>query len=216
MKISERIKYLREENGMSQAELAKEMKVARMTINNYENGKRSPDIDFTLKLADYFFVTVDYLIGKSEFKKQDDKEYTSEQVQLLMDVCSNLPQPELQGFLKELRRLFDKIGDEGILADNAGKEILSVMYNCVCGTKRLLSHYQTEYANIHDKILYLKENTNLTDEHIKTIANANIPNIYEEAYKIMNTYHETTQIAVKNMQKYMSKHIDDLFSLYDE
>ena len=74
MKIAERIKYLREEKGMSQAELGRAMNVARMTINNYEVDKRSPDIAFTLKLADYFDVTIDYLIGKSEFKKQNDKD----------------------------------------------------------------------------------------------------------------------------------------------
>lgn len=61
-----RLKSLREERGFSQKEFAVEMDLPYTTYNSYETGKRAPDYDMLLKFADYFHVTVDYLLGRDD------------------------------------------------------------------------------------------------------------------------------------------------------
>lgn len=58
------IKQLREQKGVTQTELAKQMGVVRSTICQYEKGVHEPDLETLIKLADYFGVSVDYLLGR--------------------------------------------------------------------------------------------------------------------------------------------------------
>ncbi|MDF8373622.1 helix-turn-helix domain-containing protein [Weissella paramesenteroides] len=58
-----RLKELREAKGLSQRQLANELGMVHQTYSNYERGEREPRIDVLIKLADYFDVSVDYLIG---------------------------------------------------------------------------------------------------------------------------------------------------------
>ena len=62
-KFSERIKKLRIENGLSQEKLGKELHISRTAINDWEN--RGIETSFTtlIKIAQYFNVTTDYLLG---------------------------------------------------------------------------------------------------------------------------------------------------------
>lgn len=50
---------------MSQAELGRVIYVSGGTISNYENSVHYPDVEKLIALADYFHVTVDYLLGRS-------------------------------------------------------------------------------------------------------------------------------------------------------
>lgn len=62
-KLPERLKELREEKAMSQSQLATELKVGQSTIARWESGKRIPNIDDAIKIAQYFGVATDYLFG---------------------------------------------------------------------------------------------------------------------------------------------------------
>jgi len=64
--IATRIKELRLEKKMSQAQLGQVIGVNDRTISNYESGKREPDIQTIKKLCDFFEVTSDYLLGFAE------------------------------------------------------------------------------------------------------------------------------------------------------
>ena len=59
---------LREERGIYQKELAAILKVSVGTISNYENNIHFPDQEALLQLADYFGVTVDYLLGRTSYR----------------------------------------------------------------------------------------------------------------------------------------------------
>lgn len=61
-----RLKQLRIEKGLSQAELAKEIGINHRTISQYETGINEPDIQTIKKLCDFFGVTADYLLGFEE------------------------------------------------------------------------------------------------------------------------------------------------------
>lgn len=60
-----RIKELREERNIEQKVLAYDMKVSQPTVSDWENERKLPSMENIIKLADYFHVSVDYLIGRS-------------------------------------------------------------------------------------------------------------------------------------------------------
>lgn len=60
------LKQLRNEKDLSQAELAKFLHLARSTIAQYETGDRTPDYDTLQRIADYFHVSTDYLLGRTK------------------------------------------------------------------------------------------------------------------------------------------------------
>ena len=67
--VAERIKYLMDADDISQYSLAKKLGISQSTICNWLNGKKEPSIESLWKLADYFGVSIDYLLGRSKIKK---------------------------------------------------------------------------------------------------------------------------------------------------
>lgn len=65
-KFAERLKLLREERGLSQDKLGKEIGVSRYAIYTYEKGKAFPTVEGLVMLADHFDVTTDYLLGRTD------------------------------------------------------------------------------------------------------------------------------------------------------
>lgn len=61
-----RLKELRKKKGISQLRLATDLNTTQNTISRYETGERQPGIDELIKIADYFNVSVDYLVGRTE------------------------------------------------------------------------------------------------------------------------------------------------------
>lgn len=66
-----RLKELRKKKGISQLRLATELNTTQNTISRYETGEREPGIAELIKIADYFHVSVDYLIGRTENPKMN-------------------------------------------------------------------------------------------------------------------------------------------------
>lgn len=61
-----RIKELRKEEGKTQKEVAEKLGVTSQWLGYYEKGKSHPTPEMLIKIADYFLVSVDYLIGRSD------------------------------------------------------------------------------------------------------------------------------------------------------
>lgn len=68
MNFSLRIKELREERGLSQAKLARELNVGTGSVGMWESTQEIPPVRKLLVIADYFGVSLDYLVGKSDVK----------------------------------------------------------------------------------------------------------------------------------------------------
>ena len=62
-KFALRLKELRQERGIGQIELAKKLEVSKGIISLWENGLREPSMYSLIKLAKFFNVTIDYLVG---------------------------------------------------------------------------------------------------------------------------------------------------------
>jgi len=60
------LKELRKSKGLSQLRLATDLNTTQNTISRYETGEREPGIAELIKIADYFHVSVDYLIGHTD------------------------------------------------------------------------------------------------------------------------------------------------------
>lgn len=67
-----RLKFLRNEKGENLEKIAKYLDVSIQTISNYENGKREMTPDTIIKLAEYFGVSTDYLLGKSDIRNPEE------------------------------------------------------------------------------------------------------------------------------------------------
>ena len=63
-----RIKELRIEKGLLQSDIAKYIKKSERIVGFYESGERDPNTDTLLKLSELFDVSIDYILGKSNFK----------------------------------------------------------------------------------------------------------------------------------------------------
>ena len=61
--LNENIKKLRILKGLNQVELGKELGVAKQTVSNWENNNIQPSIDMLLKIANFFSVSTDSLLG---------------------------------------------------------------------------------------------------------------------------------------------------------
>lgn len=66
MYFAEVLKSLREKNHMTQTDLAKHTNLARSTIAGYEKKYRQPSYEILIMLADFFHVSIDYLITGKE------------------------------------------------------------------------------------------------------------------------------------------------------
>ena len=60
---------MRKEKGISQVKLAMDLCVNQNTISRYENGEREAGYDMLIKIADYFNVSVDYLLERTDIRK---------------------------------------------------------------------------------------------------------------------------------------------------
>ena len=77
--LSKRIRELRLARNMNQVELAGELNVTKQTISNWENDNIQPSITMLTKIADYFGVTTDYLLGRNNKRSIDVSGLTEEQ-----------------------------------------------------------------------------------------------------------------------------------------
>lgn len=64
--LSTKLKNIRKENNLLQKDIAKEINIAIQTYAKYEQGKAQPDIETLKNLADFYNVSVDYLIGRAD------------------------------------------------------------------------------------------------------------------------------------------------------
>lgn len=77
--LGRRLAALREEKGLTQKKLAGLLNMSNGTISNYENGVHAPDPHTLCKLADFYLVTTDYLLGRTNYRYPPEilKEYVT-------------------------------------------------------------------------------------------------------------------------------------------
>ena len=66
MKLAERMKMLRLERELRQEDAAKGMDISMSAYCRYEHGEREPDASVLWRMADFYGVSIDYLVGRSD------------------------------------------------------------------------------------------------------------------------------------------------------
>lgn len=94
-----RLFELRTGEGLSQRDIAKIMNVSQGTYNNWENERTQPSIEQLIALAEYFSVSVDYLIGNSDDYVQSVSSAISSDEKCLLKYYRELSEPAKQGLL---------------------------------------------------------------------------------------------------------------------
>lgn len=160
-RFAQRLKTLRKERGITQQQLADGVGISKGGLSYYENAGRTPDISILERFADYFGVTTDYLLGRTNAQTPKAKlqavcnhtGLSDKTVNLLSDLKENSPdQLRVINFLLE-----QAAGDMDIVydlddTDNYDGSILNAVV-------RYLSRY-----NEYDE--YLAENISSSDEGI--------------------------------------------------
>ncbi|MGE5558687.1 MAG: helix-turn-helix domain-containing protein [Bacillota bacterium] len=101
--FGERLRILREEKNMVQKEIGKLLDVSESTIGKYENDLRTPSPDSINKLADFFKVSTDYLLGRTNFRQPVKDDYSLEE----------LPEPvlrEIEDFIEYIKMKYKAPG----------------------------------------------------------------------------------------------------------
>lgn len=101
MTLGGRIKQLRKKAGLTQSELGKYLKVGKSTISQYETNTNMPDSDMILKIANFFDVSTDYLLGRTNTPRPGKHEDKTEHSPI-----GFLSQGDIN--LKELERIINR------------------------------------------------------------------------------------------------------------
>ena len=66
MRLGERLAELRGDRGLTQKDLSEQLHISSSSISAYETGARLPSIEAVFDFAEYFDVTTDYLLGRTD------------------------------------------------------------------------------------------------------------------------------------------------------
>ncbi len=108
--FSDRLKKLRDENNVSQFDLSNYLGISQQALSKWENEKTEPDNDSLVKIANYFNVSTDYLLGNSE-SKQIEKPYDNDLEKVLFSKAKDLSDEDKKavlGIINALKKDIDK------------------------------------------------------------------------------------------------------------
>ena len=93
--LAEKIKSIREQLGMTQAEVARKLGLTRSSINGWEMGLSVPSTQYIVELAKLFNVSTDYLLGMEQGAVLNIDDLTEKEVSVLIDlvVCFRAKKP---------------------------------------------------------------------------------------------------------------------------
>lgn len=107
--LGEKLKELRGKHGLTQATFAEIFNISSGTIAMWETGKRTPDIEMLNRIAEYFGVTLDYLVG-NEIKQNnlESENYIEQDELVILNRNAKKLSPEKRKQLLDMARLMFK------------------------------------------------------------------------------------------------------------
>lgn len=90
--FNERLKKIRESHNMSQTELAHKLCVSKQSVSNWENDNIQPSIEILVKLARFFSVSTDYLLGLDNKKYIEVTNLSSIQIAHIQLIINDIAQ----------------------------------------------------------------------------------------------------------------------------
>ena len=125
MRDGTRLKKLRVQRGLSQRELAESISIDRSMISLYENDHREIPTSTAKLIANYFNVSVDYLLGIDTARNSDTQKAESERtvsqsiliclIVLVKQNCNSFPQKSSRAFLPRSKTVIERMRSDGII-----------------------------------------------------------------------------------------------------
>lgn len=106
MKFGDRLENLLDEYELTQKQLSAELHIAPTTLNGYIKNNREPDYGTLIRLANYFKVSTDYLLGLSNIKKYPESSLSVKEGDLVGTY--RCLRPEKQNLLLDQAHLYQK------------------------------------------------------------------------------------------------------------
>lgn len=183
MNISERIKFLRTSHNLTQEKLANLLNLNnKSSIANYESGYSFPSDDVKIKMCKLFNCSLDYLIGKSDYKNEndmlakiseaEDNMKLKDKIQMVLDNMNDddklymipiynnvsltapyLKNNSIEGYMPIMSRLFDITDD--------GKYFVLHTSNKICKDIEYLLIQEQNYAQNNEIVLAILDNKDL-------------------------------------------------------
>jgi transcriptional regulator with XRE-family HTH domain len=97
--LGTRIKFLRKERDLTQKQLAESLLITRSALSKWEVGRAMPDLPSLVKLADYFHVSVDYLLCRNNNRKM----YSNVNIPDFFEEISNEDQKFILKFIEFMK-----------------------------------------------------------------------------------------------------------------
>lgn len=102
-KFKERFKKERKNKEITQKELADIFNADKSTISKYENGHNKPDLNLLIKYADFFGISTDYLLGRTNAKNASSRLVMEKEVAAILEEM--IEDSQIIRLLKEIRHL---------------------------------------------------------------------------------------------------------------
>ena len=117
--FSEKLSGLRQQAGLTQAELAKKLAISKSAVSMYECGKREPELDLLERIADVFGVSVSALLGREEPLVNGDAELTAylealrdrPEMRMLFSVTKNATKEDVEAAVRIIEALRNRNAD---------------------------------------------------------------------------------------------------------
>ena len=88
--VAEKIKFLREQKGLTQSDLAKKLNITRSSVNAWEQGISIPSTQYIIELANLFSVSTDYLLGVEKTATIDVTGLSEKDLQIIYSLVAHL------------------------------------------------------------------------------------------------------------------------------
>lgn len=103
--LGSRMKDLREQQDTSQKQLAEQLGMTNVQLSRYESGDRKPDPDTIARIAEFFQVTTDFLLGAESSIRDPKTAYLTAPEQILLEKIKQFP--ELEKVFREVSQAPD-------------------------------------------------------------------------------------------------------------
>jgi transcriptional regulator with XRE-family HTH domain len=184
--IGTRIRALREELGLTQAELSERLGINANTLAGYERGTREPNYEKTCIFSKYFNVSADYLLGLTDYKHNEDAKRLSD----LMEELIGQLKGELPGTQEQLVSIFDSIYalyEDASMAEfpkiDSSLGILDGIINSLanCFNMTRLIYESVEYDGSHESLFDTIEEIDATFNQARKTATQDIVMLLDNA-----------------------------------
>lgn len=114
--FAERLKEERKNNNLNQTQLAEKLYLDRSSISKYESGKQIPEIPTLETIADYFEVSLDYLVGRTDIRNYTESGKVASNENEIFNVKYknenlSLSKKEIEELIEKLEELLEKLND---------------------------------------------------------------------------------------------------------